>query len=360
VGVLECHILTRHAEESAWDEFVQNHPEGSIFHTLLWRDAMLKAFPWLEPVYVYCEDRKSNLKAVLPSFYVPRIGLRILGAFQSLPFKMYGKPLYDSTEALNALVNFLYRIVESRKATSICISMFPRLKPFELDIFGGLGRLVAEPRITQVLDLDEDFPSLLLHKFNKKCRYALRKAQSKVIVVRGTSTLIRTYLQLKERYFFDKILALAVKKALCSLLLKRRIAFEKMNTERSFLSSLASDARNESLKIYVAYLDRLPISASVFLYYKKVVHYWDSVTLPSYYKYNAGNLIIAEAVKDALANGMRKMNLHESPSESSGIFKFKESFGAVPLRYYVIRILRYRCPYRNFMNYAGLARLWGG
>ncbi len=53
-----------------WDEYVEKHPQGTLFHTLGWRNAVQAAFKH-EPIYLSAL-RDDRLAGVCPLFMVPR------------------------------------------------------------------------------------------------------------------------------------------------------------------------------------------------------------------------------------------------------------------------------------------------
>jgi FemAB-related protein (PEP-CTERM system-associated) len=81
---------------STWDEFVLQHPDGSPFHLIAWKETIEGAFGY-QPIYLAAKTGSkpgSRIEGVLPLFFVrnPIIG-RVL---VSSPFAVYGGILAES------------------------------------------------------------------------------------------------------------------------------------------------------------------------------------------------------------------------------------------------------------------------
>lgn len=89
------------AERSAWDAFVQAHPEGSPFHLMAWRDVIESIFSYKAEYMVAREG--ARIVGVLPLFLVDNfVTGRVL---ISTPFAVYGGILAESPAAHAALAD---------------------------------------------------------------------------------------------------------------------------------------------------------------------------------------------------------------------------------------------------------------
>ncbi|MHC5110188.1 MAG: FemAB family XrtA/PEP-CTERM system-associated protein [Planctomycetota bacterium] len=98
-----------------WDEYVENHPEGTVFHTQAWRDAVMKTFGH-KPVYLSAQ-RSGKLQGVLPMFVVDS---RFLGrVLVSVPYGVGGGILADDQDSAAALFDAAKRAAADRRCKGI-------------------------------------------------------------------------------------------------------------------------------------------------------------------------------------------------------------------------------------------------
>lgn len=84
------------ADHQAWDEYVESHPGGTIFHTRSWQDAVAGSFGHREMSLVAASavNGAERIGGILPLFL---ISSRIFGRFLvSVPFAELGGPLSGS------------------------------------------------------------------------------------------------------------------------------------------------------------------------------------------------------------------------------------------------------------------------
>ncbi|MGI6656371.1 MAG: FemAB family XrtA/PEP-CTERM system-associated protein [Desulfobulbus sp.] len=95
-------IVTNLTDEYAapWDAYVHQHPEGSLFHTLRWKEAIFRAFG--HRAYYFLIDDNGKIKGVLP---IIQLKSRLFGnILSSVPFAAYGGVLADDERAFNTLL----------------------------------------------------------------------------------------------------------------------------------------------------------------------------------------------------------------------------------------------------------------
>lgn len=96
----ECEVVALAAEHArAWDDFIEAHPDGTIFHTLAWRRAVGEAFGHRD-LYLLAR-RRGRVVGVLPLFLVQS---RIAGRrLVSVPYGVGGGILATDVQAGRAL-----------------------------------------------------------------------------------------------------------------------------------------------------------------------------------------------------------------------------------------------------------------
>ena len=89
------------SDHAAWDRFVLDHPHGSPFHLIAWKESIEATFGY-QPKYLVAVTG-DQVCGVLPLFLVSNMltGKRLI----SSPFAVYGGILADSDETRQALLN---------------------------------------------------------------------------------------------------------------------------------------------------------------------------------------------------------------------------------------------------------------
>ena len=94
---------------NAWNSYVMNHPQGTVFHLIQWKNVIEKTFGH-KACYLIAEDNSINVSngktstvGILPLFKINSI---LFGNyFVSVPFAETGGPIADSQSALKKLVD---------------------------------------------------------------------------------------------------------------------------------------------------------------------------------------------------------------------------------------------------------------
>ena len=98
-------------DRPGWEEYVSSHPEGTVFHTRSWQEAVAQTFGHSERslVAVSSENGSERLVGILPLFLIKSF---LFGKFLvSVPFAERGGPLADSEQVCLDLVQEAQRIL---------------------------------------------------------------------------------------------------------------------------------------------------------------------------------------------------------------------------------------------------------
>lgn len=99
--------LAEERDQQNWDAYVLAHREGTIFHTIAWRSAILSAFGHPSPYYL-AEDGEQNIKGILP---IIQLKSRLFGnILSSVPFASYGGPLADDDQVFTLLMDLAKQV----------------------------------------------------------------------------------------------------------------------------------------------------------------------------------------------------------------------------------------------------------
>jgi hypothetical protein len=86
-------------------------------------------------------------------------------------------------------------------------------------------------------------------------------------------------------------------------------------------------------RCYFAYHGGELIGGLVVLWGPSTVSYWLPCTRPDMRRFQSGTALAAQAMRDALAGGLRFWNWEGSPSRDSGVYRFKAKWGSVESGY---------------------------
>src|SRR6056297_3102863 len=100
------------ADENAWDNYVTNHPSGTVFHLAAWKRVVEKTFG--HKAHYLTEKKNGHIKGICPIFELKSM---LFGhSFISIPFAELGGVLSDNENIETNLINSACRIAESEKA----------------------------------------------------------------------------------------------------------------------------------------------------------------------------------------------------------------------------------------------------
>ena len=149
---------------AAWDNYVYQHPGGSLFHLTSWKRVIEKAFGF-ESRYLVAEDQ-GHIRGVLPLFLVDNLIQQ--KSLISTPFAVYGGICSSDDEASNALLRTACQIARDEGVQYL--ELRERRSTSYQDF------LVKQLYVT----FDQELPQeaeRLLQRFPRDTRYMIRKAQ---------------------------------------------------------------------------------------------------------------------------------------------------------------------------------------
>lgn len=168
-------IVENFSDQSAWDEYVQRHPEGRFAHMFAYQ-CIEKAYGY-KPNYIAFTE-SGRIIGVLPLFHArSRIfGRRLI----SQPFIEYGGFLLDQQIDSEVFLEILDYLDELLKRQRIAC----------LEMHGNQGQSVSSARIIRanpqelaVLPLDRTADDIWLNVISRHVRKAVRKAQREGLTV---------------------------------------------------------------------------------------------------------------------------------------------------------------------------------
>ena len=293
-----------------WSEFIERHPDASIFHSAGWLEALHRTYGY-EPLVVTTSGRNEPL---LNGIVLCRVRSWATGdRLVSLPFSDHCDPLVDDTRELEALIAFLKAEVERGRYTYL--EMRP-LRGVNSGIPQRMHLEKDEAYCIHQLDLSRSLDELY-HGFHKSCvRRKIRKAEREGLLYEdGRSE------ELLSKFY--------------KLLLRTRRRHQLPPQSMAWFRNLA-DCLGEKLKVRMVSKDGRPIAGIITTHFRDIVVYKYGCSDARYHNLGGMLLLLWHAIQDAKASGARCFDLGRSKQDNGGLVTFKAHWGSTksPLPYH--------------------------
>lgn len=316
------------APRDAWDEVLDADPLAVPTQTPAWTDLTCRALGGLDASRLY--EYPDGRRLVLPLVARRRAGLRI--AEESLPYGFGpGGPIVPGGRPTDEDMKVVLADLATRPAVRTALVPNPLLSEAWSDTTPPGGLRVEY--LSYVLDLTGGYDAVLA-RYRAETRRNVRKAERQsldVSMVRDRR-LVEVFAGLNalsvDRWAYQRRQPLW----LAHLVERHR--------NRVGLLRLASTGVGPECVGWTAHQDGLPIAAYVALFDRRSAFFWMSAMNKELAdRTRAGALLQSRAIEHACARGMRWFHLGES-DPGSGVARFKQGFGAVPLRLESLRFER--------------------
>lgn len=289
-------------EAARWDAYVLGHGEGTLFHSLAWRNAVSDVFGHA-PIYLTA-TRDGRIVGVLPLFHVAS---RIAGNFlASVPYGVGGGILADDSSAAHALSNeAVTQMIERR-----CGCIDYRSRKAVVPQLATIDRYVGFER--ELPDTAED----VLGWLPRKARAVVRNARSKYGL---------------EAMYGDEHLKNVWWMYTMSM---RRLA--SLSYPFSFFRRLIDETPGKHWVTTLRWRGRIVAGLVTFLFRDRVMPYFIGTTNLAK-RCGAANLIYACVMERGVAAGYRIFDFGRSRRDNAGSYNFKRFNGFEP------KPLAYQC-----------------
>ncbi len=284
-----------------WGEFLERHPQTSVFHTSGWLEALRRTYDY-EPFVVTTAAPGEELKNGIVFCRVKSwlTGNRVV----SLPFADHCQPLVESPESLATLIAALRE--EQARAKWKYIELRPLTSNGHLEDGMSFGK--SAKFHFHMLDLRPDLDSLY-RGLHKSCvrRKIQRAEQENLAYEEGRS---------------DSILASFYH----LLLLTRRrhqLPPQPLGWFRNLLDCLGDRAR-----IHMVSKDRQPIASILTLFHKQTLVYKYGCSDSRFHSLGGMPLLFWKAIQEGKRLGAREFDLGRSDTDNPGVAAFKGHLGA--------------------------------
>jgi len=285
-----------------WDQVWNECPYATYFHSREWAE-------------IWEESSQSTLR---PSPLVLEISN---GTTALLPFSSAGKGITESHISSPGgtfggwIAKRSLSELEQQVVTTFIQKHYPnlvwRLNPYE-EILQPIKFGSVTKEVTHSLDLSGGFDSII-GKWTKGHVSAARKASAS-----GVQIVLAKSKQDWQKYYavYENSLIRWGKKATSKY-------------DWRFFNAM-HERQSSNIKLWMAVYMGEPIAGAICLYSKRHAIYWHGAALAEQFSLRPVNLLIQEAIRDAVVSGFRWFDFNPSGG-NEGVTAFKRSFGATAM-----------------------------
>lgn len=303
-------ITTNTVDQTQWDNFVERHPVGTIYHHSSWQSVIKRTYGY-QPIYHMITEDSDRPKAAISSVFVKSLltGNRIV----SFPFSDVCDPLVENSQELETLLRAVVQSITQLKAR------FAELR------LGETQKLLdVHPKNVEYVNffvpLDQE-PEVIFRSFHKDCiQRAVKKAQrTGITIFKG-----RNELDLKEFYR----LHLATRK-------RHGVPIQPYRFFKHLWNKLFT--KNMITLLLAGIEDRI-VSGIILLWFKDTAYYKFGASDGSFLRSRVNQLLMWRAIQLALDRGCKVFDFGHANSANPGLAQYKSRWGTQkrPLRYLCI------------------------
>lgn len=300
---MRIHIIDP-SSDSRWNDFVEKHPFGCIFHHSAWKEVLEKTFPQLKSFYFIAEDSDAFIRSAIPFFWVNSwiTGSRLV----SLPFSLYCDPLVETQEVFNLLINAVMEKQRQINAGFIVIrTRFVERFFTNMNFKQFIGYKNHTLSLTPSLET-------IKRSFHRSCvRQRINRAEQSNI------TLSRARSESDVKCFYELY-----------CMTRKKIGLPPQ-PYRFYQNMWEILYPRNMLGILIAKYQDQPVSSLLFLKYKQRVHAEYMGTDDNFLDHSPNILLFWKAIQQAKAEGYRFFDFGGSAINNLDLITFKRRWGTV-------------------------------
>ena len=295
---MAVHIIDQPMEEE-YSKYVQEHPQATFEHLLMWRNLISNHFSFV-PYYLVKKNDTGIVEGILPLFKARGLfGTR----FVSIPYAVSAGILSNSIETTQELISFAKELTKKEKADYLEIR---DLKDLDQTILSNNQKKVFSFSLSLSSNIEEIWKKLP----KGSIRWGIKKAQR--------SGLTSEFGNNEDIFHEFYALFLNTRK-------HRGVPAYPASYLKDFLDKFEDNAR-----IYIARHNQKPVAAILMLYYKTEMRYAfaGSVTDRSILQMQPYHLLMWDAIHDACKRGYTTFNLGGATATTNdgGLYEFKKKW----------------------------------
>lgn len=292
-------VTTNSIDPTLWDNFVERHPLGTIYHHSLWQDVIKKTYGY-QPLYHLVLEDSSGLQAAISSAFVKSrlTGNRII----SYPFSDTCDPLVESSEQLRVLIEAVERSRDELNARFVEL----RLR----EIHGFISHSSNHNGYFNYLLSLNNEPEALFCAFHKNCvQRAIKKAKREAmeIVIGKTEEDMKAFYRLN----------LMTRK-------KHGIPVQPYRFFRNLWDTLFPRGM---LSLLLALYKGKAVGGVIVLWFKGMAYYKFGASDKNFIQLRGNQLLIWEAILLAQKKGCHTFEFGRTSSANEGLSRYKDRWG---------------------------------
>jgi FemAB-related protein (PEP-CTERM system-associated) len=292
-------------EASAWDSFVEQHPDGNIYHTLAWK-AVTEEGLGHRAYYLRALSAAGEIVGVLPLFLVRGLfGRRLV----SVPMRDRGGLLARDAESAKSLVA---RAVELSRELGCGYLELRSLTPMDSEVVRATGLRCDEHWVTTRVDLTPGCEQLWKALDRNAIRWAINNAKRKGVRVEmdlsagGVATFYKLFVRTRTEMGIPPF-----PRSLFEAIWRNLIARGKAN-------------------LFVVWKDDQPIHALISFFSKDTFIPAYAAPQNAWRKYYPSECAIWQTIEWAAEQGYRSYDFGADSPRQTGLLWFKKKWGGVP------------------------------
>jgi hypothetical protein len=310
---------TDYTEE--YRRLVRDASGGMLYHSLAWRELLDRMLDAAVPHYlVAVED--GTVVGALPTFVYENE--QFGNVLNSLPFfGSHGGVVVRDDISPSRRRKIKTTLLSYAQSTVVperdCILSTIITTPYEddEDIYEReLSVDFRDYRIGQIKEFTDDSRGDLLYDVEKRCRTAVRKARKAGVTIRKSTDIAADIERLRDGH------------------IAHMASIDGYAKPNAFFSELPNIfEQGTEYDLYLAEYEGNIICLVLLCYFGEFVEYLLPVTDPEYRSKYPTNLLIYEAMQDAMDRGFRYWNFGGTWESQGGVYRFKRSFEPTDIEY---------------------------
>lgn len=294
--------LLEAADADRYRSYVRGTSHSTFYHTYEWLTLLRETYGY-QPHYLLAEYG-GEIRGVLPLFLVRSWfkGRNLIG----LPFSHAVGLVYEDVAAGRALIQ-----AADRLGDQLGIGYIEIKSPLEPVLVDGLDVQTRQLNYVSKLTLDGDIEQMWMKLDRESSRWGVRKARRSGVRVQQGKTLA------DFKIFYD--LEAETRR-------RQGVPLYPFSLFHHLHDLLLPQGQ---CRLYLAYVEEIPVGGTVVLYHKDQAIYGYSATKDDreYLRLRPTDLLLWTAIEDAHAMGCRVFNLGSTPLSNEGLLNFKKRWG---------------------------------
>jgi hypothetical protein len=296
------------SENQHWDNYVNQHPRGHIFHLTKWKQVLQESFNF-SPLYLYYQNQEGGISGILPLMKVKSLitGRRII----SLPFSFICGPITDSADITVSLISEAREFLQSEDCSYIEIKSDHEFSPIDTHY-----RILDDHYCHYLLPIKGNADDIFRSLHKNMVQRAISKAEREgVEIIQDKSTE-----SLKIFYRLN-----------CLTHRKHGIPPPPFKFYQQMFDTFETEDR---LRLFLAKINQLYIAAGIFATHGDTIYYLYGASDERYLKHRANQLVLWNLIKWGIENNFSYFEMGRASVDNKGLRDYKKRWNSTEHQLY--------------------------